>query len=121
MSSAIGPKLPLTTASDRLYNEIDDVVDEVKQNFKILLLTNPGEKVFDRKFGIGIRRLLFQNFNTLNFSIETNIKEQAKRYIPSLTIQTIEIKEDKDNNALYLKIGFGIDYVPGNYDLGLKI
>lgn len=121
MSDAIGPRLPLTTASDKLYNEIDDVIDEVKQNFKLLLLTNPGEKVFDRKFGIGIRKMLFENFNAVNFAIEMTIKDQVKRYIPSLDIQRIEMIEDKDNNALYLKIGFGIDYVPGNYELGLKI
>jgi len=121
MSDSIGPRLPLTTSSDKLYNEISDISEEVKQNFKILLLTNPGEKVFDRKFGIGLRKLLFENFNTINFSIEMTIKEQTKRYIPNIDIQKIEIVEDKDKNTLFLKIGFGIEYLPGNYDLGLII
>ncbi len=41
----------------------------VKQNFRFLLLTRPGEYTMDIDFGVGIQRLLFQSHNSLGMPI----------------------------------------------------
>lgn len=61
MNSSIGPKLPLTLDKKNGILAIDNYVDEIKQNLKILCLTAPGERVFLPEFGVGLRNYLFQN------------------------------------------------------------
>jgi phage baseplate assembly protein W len=117
----IGPRLPLTTTTDKLYNEVDIVVDEVKQNLKNILLTAPGEKAFDSNFGVGLKRYLFENFDNVEYQVQAAIKEKVRRYARSVIIQDISFEQDKNNNSLYLLMRFGIEYVPGEFELGLTV
>ena len=54
------PKLPLTsTDEDGPWGLNKTLLETTKQNFKNLLLTNPGERVMDTFFGVGLSRFLF--------------------------------------------------------------
>ena len=57
----IGAKLPLERDSEfGFYNLNTEFADEIKQNFKNLLLTCPGERVMIPQFGVGLRNFLFE-------------------------------------------------------------
>ena len=59
--SGISPKLPLVANSeDGHYGLTKTFLEATKQNFKHLLLTIPGEKVFDVNFGVGLNQFLFE-------------------------------------------------------------
>ena len=61
MTNGIAPKIPLKVDQvDGPYGLIKDYVELVKQNFKMLLLTNPGERIMNPDFGVGLRRYLFE-------------------------------------------------------------
>ena len=54
--NGIGPKLPLQR--DDVYGNytlISSYAEEIKQNFKNLLLTAPGERMMNPDFGVGLR------------------------------------------------------------------
>ena len=38
---------------------LSELKEVVEQNLKMVLLTNPGEKIFNLEFGVGLRRYLF--------------------------------------------------------------
>ena len=58
-----------------------------KQNLKNLILTSPGERMMDPLFGVGIRRFLFENrTDVLTKTIKNTIANQAKKYMPFITI-----------------------------------
>ena len=60
--SKLTPKLPLL--KDRTqpgFEHIVEILDLIKQNMKMIVLTNPGERVMMPDFGVGIRGLLFEN------------------------------------------------------------
>jgi len=80
----------------------------IKQNLKMLLLTDPGERVMEPNFGIGIKRYLFQNFGfSTQAEIENKINEQVRIYMPAVKIKEINFgRVDPDNNVL----GFSIVY-----------
>ena len=59
--AGISPKLPLRRDSVDGYDLIKNYVDMVRQNLKNLVLTNPGERMMDPSFGIGLRTYLFEN------------------------------------------------------------
>ena len=99
------PYLPLTFDGVTGYKMLDTLRDVVKQNFRMLVLTNPGERVMDTDFGLGISALLFQNSND---DIMDDIKErlftQVEKYIPF--IQLINVDTEVRENTAYLRVEY---------------
>ena len=88
--SSLAVKVPLTRDSIDGFTMIKDIKTLIKQNFKMLLLTNPGERVMEPEFGVGMRRFLFANFTQETFnSIETDIRTQVSTYLPIISILEI--------------------------------
>ena len=58
--AGLTPQLPLARDAINGYTLITDYKTLVRQNFKNLLFTIPGERVMDRDFGIGLKRYLFE-------------------------------------------------------------
>ena len=110
MNISIGPKLPLNVDKKNGFLMIDNYVDEIKQNLKILFLTAPGERVFIPDFGVGLRNYLFENRTTkLNSAIEERIRNQIDTYLPFVVINNITIFESPDmENILYVRFDYFI-------------
>lgn len=117
MAVGVSVKLPLQKdVNDGVFQLNKTIVDAVKQNFKMLLLTDEGEKVMDVNFGVGIRKQLFENFS---YDTSNNIKEKivqkSKTYLPFITIKNITIGDIKsnpeliDNNELQVSIEYIIE------------
>lgn len=105
-----GVVLPLSFSEEGPYGLNVYLADQIKQNFKNLVLTEPGERVMDIEFGVGLKRYLFeQNSSTTNSEIERRIVQQTNRYMPFISLQTIEIETDSDNlNYLGITIYYSI-------------
>ena len=114
--SSIGIKIPITYDSGDGFTMLKTLEDTVKQNLKMLILTNPGERVMEPEFGVGIQRYLFSNFSEdINSQISERINAQVKAYMPSVNINRIDFNDsDPDSNRLSLSIEY---YVP---DIGLS-
>ena len=117
--SGISPKLPLFLSEEHGAYGLNKTFKEVtKQNFKNLLLTEPGEKVMDPNFGIGLRRLLFeQDARYVQSEIEVRAQKQVEMYLPHVTLTDVEISrldqsEGGSPNVVSVKIKYRI--VPFN-------
>lgn len=110
MTRGFSPKFPLTISPDGGYTLNKSVIEVVKQNFKNLLLTNPGERIFDSKFGIGLKRFLFEQRTEENKqAIKNRIISQTAQYMPFIDIKRIEIVDDQENeNSIYININYFI-------------
>ena len=85
--SGISPKLPLERDEQDGFSLNKTVIEAVKQNLKMLVLTSPGERVMDPDFGCGIRRLLFEPATfDVKGQVESRIKSQVSRYLPFVNI-----------------------------------
>ena len=75
-------------------------VDAVKGAMRNILLTNIGQKSFDRFFGLGLQGALFElNDNLTQISIERKIKEVLARYEPRVVVEKV-IFVYEDDTAL---------------------
>lgn len=108
--SSLAVKLPVAKDSGDGFEMIKDFKTLIKQNFKMLLLTIPGERIMEPSFGVGIQRYLFEAFSQQTFSnIESKILEQTGIYLPVITIREINFEEDQiDYNKLHIKIEYSI-------------
>ena len=116
--ASIAVKLPLVKSEIDGFAMLKTIKATAKQNFKMLLLTNPGERVMDPLYGVGLKRYLFKNFTQITFSeIDSKIREQVSIYMPALQIEDIQFTgSDFDSNSLNVRISY---YLPSiaNTDL----
>ncbi len=108
--ASLAPQLPLTINSIDGYTSIKSLKKLVKQNFKMLILTNPGERVMEPEFGIGIKQFLFENFESDVYArIDSRIREQTAIYIPIVSITSIEFgRGGIEDNSLGIRIEYRI-------------
>ena len=116
------PKLPLQLDKDGNFVKIDDFIQNCKQKLRMIILTNPGEKIMEPNFGVGIKRYLFEStsgivtFNYINGTLDNvsaeNIQETIKNSIISQVtryasdIQLYNVDVSLEEQMLYVNIGY---------------
>jgi|TARA_R110000823_G_scaffold73586_8_gene169337 phage baseplate assembly protein W len=97
------------------YTPCEKMKEVAYQNLKTLALTNPGERIWDSNFGIGLRKRLFENdSDPLRSSIKMSIANQINSYIPFVQLIAIDFKPQNDaNQTLSISIIYAI--VSGAY------
>ena len=128
MASGLAPRLPLVF--DNVfgpYGLITDFEGLAKQNLKMLILTAPGERMMHPQFGVGLKKYLFEQNNGSTYSdIESNIRKQAKRYLPFISIRRIDFTVPENNpdlfpNNLVVSIFFTIIPLQTNTVLNVEV
>ena len=112
--AGLTPKLPLLiNDEDGHYALIKSYKDLVRQNFKNLVLTNPGERVMDVDFGVGIQGFLFELDNgAVRSSLQSRIQSQAAKYMPFVEITNIGFNSQATNpNASDNLLSLRIEYI----------
>ena len=104
------PKIPLSMADEGSYTLLTELKDVAKQNFKNLILTEPGERIMDLNFGVGLMRYLFeQKGQDTQQVIEGRIAQQASRYMPYINLNSVEFDSSEDeSNYLTVSIYYSI-------------
>ena len=118
--AGFSPKLPLTLDSDDGYALTKTLKEVAKQNFKMLVLTNPGERVMDPEFGVGISAFLFEN-NTpaVHSQIDARVREQVSKYLPFIEVQQISFNSSIENSNLSDNfLGVSIKYAIKRLNVG---
>jgi len=99
----IGVRFPLDDVN--MFKGTQTFKEQVKSNLINLLLTEQGERVNEPNFGVGLKRLLFeQNINKEN--LEEKINFQIGFYIPEITLMSVSVGSIDDKNKVYLTISY---------------
>jgi phage baseplate assembly protein W len=109
MANGFSAVIPLQKDNvDGFYSLTKTLADNIKQNFKNLVLTSPGERVMLSDFGVGIRNFLFEN-NTpiLQNEISIKISEQVESYMPFIRIDNLEFI-DQGEQMIGLRIFYSV-------------
>jgi len=94
----LSPKLPLHIDKIDGYGLTKNFKEVARQNLKMVVLTNPGERIMLPNFGVGIKTYLFENADTFVFEeIEEKIRQQVRTYLPYITIDNINFFSDRNN------------------------
>jgi len=122
----IGPKLPLQkNQTHGHYGLITSYVEEVKQNFKNLVLTSPGERMMDPAFGVGLRHFLFEPSDSVIPKIKQRLQHQVAKYMPFIRITKLRFNENLDSrfpdDSLILKISIQYDVPSMNLSADLQL
>ena len=111
----LSPKLPLTVdyTDGHALNKTHKAM--VNQNLKMLILTIPGERIMDPKFGGCLKTFLFEQNNlSTQGAISAKINEQLGLYMPYLEIVDLNFENSESNpeiaeNVLHIRIEYWVE------------
>jgi len=79
--------------------------EQAKSNLINVLLTEPGERVMEPNFGVGLKKLLFEN-QIKEDELEGRIKDQCAFYVPEVDITNLIIQLIPDSHTLYIRLTY---------------
>jgi len=100
-TNVLAVQFPLKINSETgalLVYTMSELQSVIEQNIKMILLTNPGERLFNDNFGVGLSRYLFlQESQILNGvpgddrfpPLRQYIRTQLQAYMPYITVENI--------------------------------
>ena len=116
-SKLIGIKTPLELGSGRdgLFRMHKDLKDQIKDNFKNLLMTNHGERLGNYNFGANLEELAFElATDEIEKEAVSRISAAISRFMPYISLNGFEAFTDHQDNEHTAKIGIRVSYsVPG--------
>jgi phage baseplate assembly protein W len=114
MANNINLKFPLRKSPQGAFAGNSTTIEAVKDNLKILLLTNYGERPINYDFGANLRRVLF---NEPGVDIKQKIRDQifaaVERWMPFVKIDSLVVLDQNndgtiESNKIRLKIHFSV-------------
>jgi phage baseplate assembly protein W len=117
-------KLPLSVDPiDGIFCLNKTSIEGIKQNLKMIILTNPGERIMIPEFGVGLKKMLFEQNTSENIDlIKFNISDQVSRYLPVVAIRDIIIFSSEENaNSLNVRIIYHIPVLRASDVLDINI
>lgn len=110
----IGIKTPLSLGSDNkdtLFSMNYEILDQIRDNLKNLILTRKGERLGYSDFGTNIHYLYSQDLNQDQISdfIMKEITAAVSKYMPSLQLQNFYSKEVKKEELQSLRLNSSVD------------
>jgi len=144
MASGFSPKLPIRIDPQHGFSLTKTPREAVKQNFKNLILTSPGERIMIPEFGVGLRRYLFEPQSTVTFrDLRGRIQDQVSTYLPFIHIKQIRFfsggvvetttreeifsldefnfNADQNENMLFVSISYNITTLNADEILDIQI
>jgi len=103
---SIGVAFPLD--DNNMFVGTQTLKEQVKSNLLNVLLTQPGERVNEPNFGVGLKHYLFEQNVDID-SLNTLINAQINFYIPEISLIDTDINFLEDEHLLFIKITYSIN------------
>lgn len=115
LNKPIGLKTPMRLGSEDIFQMNKTIKDQIKDNFRNLLLTNHGERVGLFDFGGNLRELSLElSSEKLDDELLVRINTATSKYMPYITLDRMQreiINFDNENVAkLKIKIFYSVPF-----------
>ena len=107
----IGIDYPLhkSTGVEGWFKSTSTTIDAVKNNIKLLLQTERGERLMQPNLGVALKRFLFQQIDSDTIvAMQDEIIDTMNFWLPFVEIKDIQVATDDDRNTIKINITFNI-------------
>ena len=119
----IGINLPFkkSEGSEGYFLSTTTTIEAVKNNVKLLLSTDKGERIFQPNLGIGLRRFLFEPITgETTLAIQNEIVDTFNFWLPFITIKDIQVETTSADginpNQISINVIFNLDKDPNTLE-----
>ena len=114
---SVGLDLPIARqAGDQggYFATTKTTMDAIKNDIRLLLMTERGERLFQPFLGMNIRRFLFEQItDDTAIEIENDIVDTFQTWLPFVELRDIDVDlGDQDRNTISINITFNIRNAP---------
>ena len=102
----IGVAFPLNDVN--MFKGTQTIKEQVKSNLINLLLTEPGERINEPNFGVGLKGLLFEQNPNIEL-LKEKINNQINFYIPVISLSDVNMNFENDKYLLYIIISYNFN------------
>ena len=110
----------LVPNQDGYFKTTKTTVDSIKNNIKLLLQTQRGERVFQPNLGMNLRRFLFEQITVdTEIEIQIDIVDAFQIWLPYVDVRDIKLDIDSENtniNKIIINILFSITRAPNTLE-----
>ena len=99
----IGVAFPLD--ENNMFSGTETIEDQNRANLISILLTQPGERINQPNFGVGVKNLLFENNIDLNF-LKNQIQTQVSQFLGNIEITEIQTGSSDDQHTIFISITY---------------
>jgi phage baseplate assembly protein W len=95
---------PDGTSRQAVYEE------DIKQAIRIILETNPGERIMRPTFGAGLRQFVFEPVNATTMTlVRTRIEEALVDWEPRIIVDGVQVTTDEETrNVLKIDVAYRV-------------
>ena len=103
-------------SSDGYFKTSKTTVESIKNNIKLLLKTERGERLFQPFLGMNLKRFVFEQITEdIKIQIENDIVNVFETWLPFVNLGDIQITTDQDNK-ININIIFNIKRAPSSLE-----
>ena len=118
---SVGLNFPISRApgnQDGFFSTSKTTIESIKNNIRLLLQTQKGERMFQPNLGMGIRRFLFEQITEdTQVQIENDIVDTFNTWLPFVELREIDVDLTEQNqNKINIKIVFNIKRAPNTIE-----
>ena len=106
----VGIRFPLDHSPEGFFYKTKTVLEQAKANLQNLLLTTPGERIFQPEFGSQLKSIVFEQGEDIPNRIEEAIRSAVDKFLEYINIENVFTTQQ--DNQVNVSIEFSVPLNP---------
>jgi len=111
----VGIRFPLGYSPEGFFYKTKTILEQSKANLRNLLLTTPGERVFQPDFGSNLKSLVFEQRVNLDEEINSTIRLSTEKFLPYININNVFTVQEQ--NQVNIQVEFSVSLNPQDIEI----
>jgi len=111
----VGIRFPLDYSPEGFFYKTKTVLEQSKANLRNLLLTTPGERIFQPSFGSRLKNIVFEQGQDIPNRVEETIRTATDNFLPYINI--INVFTTQERNQVNIQVEFSVALNPDTIEL----
>ena len=111
----VGIRFPLDHSPEGFFYKTKTVLEQSKANLQNLLLTTPGERIFQPEFGSQLKSIVFEQGVDVPNRIEEAIRSAVDRFLAYINIENVFTTQQ--DNEVNVSIEFSVPLNPDDIEV----
>ncbi len=111
----VGIEFPLDHSPEGFFYKTNTVLQQSKANLRNLLLTTPGERIFQPEFGSQLKSIVFEQGPDIPNRVEEAIRSAVDKYLSYININNVFTIQE--NNTLNVSIEYSVPLNPDTIEV----
>jgi phage baseplate assembly protein W len=111
----VGIRFPLGYSPEGFFFKTKTVLEQSKANLRNLLLTTPGERIFQPLFGSQLKSIVFEQGQDIPNRIEEAIRSATENFLSYINI--INVYTIQEQNQVNVQIEFSVSLNPETIEI----